>query len=166
MTKLKYRYKYIWIIATKWRGLHKVLYAEFPEINNGFSENCRNRLLSSAIRGASLMYVLSKTTGTEFNQLNALNTGLLSALFDDLIDEKLEDFNTISNLISEPDNVIVKTHNSEIARNLYLRLLKNINPWQQKQLSTILNNLLEIEEFAKVKKNGEWKKRGTYAFYV
>ncbi|MCD4772806.1 MAG: hypothetical protein K8R41_05415 [Bacteroidales bacterium] len=166
MAKLKYRYKYIWIIASKWRGFHKMLHKEFPELNNGFPKEYKSCLLSSAVRGASLMYVLSKTTGTEFNQLNALNTGLLSALFDDMIDDELEEFSTISNLISEPDNAIVKSHNSKITRNLYVRLLKNLNPWQQKQLSEILIHLLEIEKFAKVKKNGEWKKRGTYAFFV
>ena len=139
---------------------------EFPELKNGFSTEYKNRLISSAVRGASLMHVLARSVNTRFDELNALNTGLLSALFDDMIDWEQEDFKTISKLIHEPDKTPLNNHNAKIARDLYLRLLANLAPWQKEQLSDILSRLLEVEKNVKTKKNGEWKKRGTYAFFV
>ena len=166
MEKVTYKYSYIWIIVSRWRGFHAALHRDFPLLNNGISTDYRNRLITSAVRGASLMYILSRSTNKPFDRFLALSTGLLSALFDDMIDDYTEDFPTIRQLIFEPQNILPETHQGKIARELYLALLDRLLPWQKQQLTGVLSALLEIEKVVKVKRNGEWKKRGTYAFYV
>ncbi len=166
MEQVTYKYSYIWIIVSKWPGFHHSLRRDFPQLNNPVTPEYRQRLIASAVRGASLMYILSRAVNKPFEQQPALITGMLAALFDDLIDEGAENFATIRRLIDEPEQASPCSQHGKIARELYLSLLSHINPWQKQQLTGVLSNLLEIEKLVKVKRNGEWKKRGSYAFFV
>ena len=166
MKHLTYKYSYIWLIASRWQGFHRSLKKDFPLLNNGFSVAYKQRLIRSAVRGASLMYILSKSANKTFDQQVALTTGMLSALFDDLIDIGAEEFGTIEMMITKPETATVVSHLGETARNLYISLLEKMQGWQKQQLTGVLMNLLEIEKAVKIKRNGEWQQRGTCAFFV
>jgi hypothetical protein len=166
MDQLKYKYSYIWLIVAKWRSFHNSLSNDFPHLKNGLSHEYRQRLITSAVKGASYMYILSKSVDKPFNQNIALSTGMLSALFDDLIDEHAEDFNTMSQLIRDPQTTKVLSLHGEIARQLYIALLNKLEEWQKDQLNDTLEKLLTVEKVVKTTRNGEWKMSGAYAFFV
>lgn len=166
MEKLKYKYKYFWLIVSKWPGFHYQLRNNFPMLNNGLALEYKHRLIISAVRGASFIYILSRSVRKKFDPQIALNTGILSALFDDLIDEGLENFETIQNLITYPGRTTVASQQGKVAKELYLALLEKLDDWQKTQLTGVLEKLLEIEKVVKIKRNGEWKKRGMYAFFI
>ena len=166
MDKLKYKYKYFWLIVSKWPYFHFLLRNHYPMLNIGLTLEYKQRLIISAVRGASFIYILSKSVSTEFDAQIALNTGILSALFDDLIDKEFENFETIQQLITEPEKTNVDSQQGKMAKVLFSDLLMKLNDWQKKQLRGVLENLLEIEKVVKIKRNGEWKRRGMYAFLI
>jgi hypothetical protein len=166
LEKLKYKYKYFWLIVSKWPGFHRLLRNHYPQLNNGLALEYKQRLMISAVRGASFIYILSKSVSKKFDPRIALNTGMLSALFDDLIDEEFENFATIQHLITDPGKTNVSSQQGKIAKELYFDLLTKLDDWQKTQLKGVLEKLLEIEKVVKIKRNGEWKKRGMYAFFV
>jgi hypothetical protein len=88
-----------------------------------------------------LDYRLRKTERIYFRVLApyiALNIGILSALFDDLIDKGFENLETIQQLISGPDKTNVESQQSKIPDSgvmVFLNLSFEIN------IATVLFNL-------------------------
>jgi hypothetical protein len=166
MEKLKYKYKYFWLIVSKWPSFHRLLRNQYPMLNNGLTREYKQRLIISAVRGASFIYILSKSVEKKFDPQVALNTGILSALFDDLIDKEFENIATIQKLIKEPEKTTVESQEGKMTKELFFDLIKRLEDWQKKQLMRVLENLVEVEKVVKIRRNGEWKRRGMYAFMV
>ena len=166
MEKLQYKYKYFWLIVSKWPGFHRLLRNNYPMLNNGLALEYKQRLIISAVRGASFIYILSRSVRKNFDPQIALNTGILSALFDDLIDEGFENFETIQHLITDPGETNITSQQGKVAKELYVGLLAKLDDWQKTQLTGVLEKLLDTEKVVKIERNGEWKKRGMYAFFI
>jgi hypothetical protein len=166
MEKLKIRYKYAWLFVSKLPGFHRLMRSNYPQLNNGISCEYRERLIVSGVKGASFIYFISKSVNENFDPHIALSTGVLTGLFDDLIDERFESFATIQHLIREPDKTEVESQQGEMFKELYSDLLAKLDAWQKNQLTGVLEELIEIEKVLKIERNGGWNRRGMYAFFV
>jgi hypothetical protein len=166
MQKLRFSSRFIWMIIVKWRGFHRTIHKHFDSDLILLPASYRARVISSAVRIASYMHVISKCVQKPYNQVRAINTGILAAIFDDLIDCEKESFENIKKLTLNPVEFEPSSPHQTCARNLYLHLIKNIALWQKEELQTNILALLKAEQFAKQGSDEGWEKRGAYALKI
>ncbi len=164
--KPRYSYKFIWIIVPRWRNFHHYLQVEFTDSLKTFPIDYQKRLTRSSIRGASLMLIMAQANKKKFNKKTTLITGMLAALFDDLIEIENHSAEVISQLITFPHKTCIDTNRGRFAKQCYLELLHLLESWQITQLQQFLLKLNQAEHISISENKGNWEQRGSLAFLI
>lgn len=158
----------MWATVFQWAGYARTLRREHRDWLRQLPPAYRDRVSRSAVRTPTFIHILSIVLGRPFNQSNAVLTGILAALFDDLFDERFETPEAILGMIGDPDAALARGERGRDFLLQYRRLRSQLEEWQRGQLRDILLALARCETrlLAGQHWDGHWEERGTAALSV
>jgi hypothetical protein len=162
---IRFHHRCLWATVFKWHGFRRALEADHGEWLATLPPGYRRRVARSAVRVTTFIYMFSLSLRCPFDLRNALISGILAAVFDDLFDLGFETSDGVAQLLEDPDMSPCRGKRSCDFLTMCRLLRSRMPAWQREQLARLLGALADHETRLLEGRvsPAHWKERGTTA---